>query len=84
MRERRVKMAMTQLKRMRNAQVRMAQPKPVSRIMCDTTMGKMTPPSEDPAAMIPMAMPRFLKNHVDTQPMAGLKRKLAPMAEQTP
>ncbi len=84
MRERSVKIATMQLNRMRKAQVRIAQPNPVSRIICETMIGKMTPPRELPAAMIPIAIPRFLKNQVETQPMAGLKRKQAPMAEQTP
>ena len=57
--------------KMRNAQMRIAQPNPTSGIKCMSMMGKMTPPNEDPAVVSPRAMPRFLKNQVDTQVNAG-------------
>ena len=46
-------------------------------------IGKMTPPSEEPAAVSPSAIPLFLKNHVMTQVIPGPKSIEAPMAEQT-
>ena len=57
--------------KIRNAQIRMAQPKPTSGIKCISMMGKMTPPSDDPAVVRPRAAPRFLKNQVETQVKAG-------------
>ena len=49
-----------------------------------TMIGKMTPPSELPEAMIPNAKARFLKNHVVIVVIAGKKIMLAPTLEQIP
>ena len=56
---------------MRKADALMAQPKPLLTMIRSTIMGKMTPPSELPAAMIPSAKARFLKNQVVVDDMAG-------------
>ena len=70
-RERTVKLAKTINARIRKAQIRIAQPKPTSGISLTTMIGRMTPPREDPAATIPSAAPRFLRNQVDTHVNAG-------------
>ena len=84
MRDLRKKFAKSIKPRMMNAHVRIAHPNPTSSIMRLTMMGNRTPPRLDPLAASPIAMPRFLKNHVDTQDTAGVKMQAAPMAEQTP
>lgn len=55
----------------RNAQILIVQPNPTSTTSRDTIMGNMTPPRLDPAAAIPTAMARFLKNHVMVAENAG-------------
>ena len=63
--ERTVKFAKVSSANIRKAQIRNVQPKPTSGIRWIIIMGKMTPPSEDPATTRPRAAPRFSKNHVD-------------------
>jgi len=46
------------------AQIRIVQPKPTCGISLLTMIGKMTPPSEEPATARPSAAPRFLRNQV--------------------
>ena len=50
----------------------------------ETIIGKMTPPRDDPDAMIPKAVARLLKNHVPVELIAAKKTALAPRALQTP
>jgi hypothetical protein len=50
----------------RKAQIRIVHPKPTSGKRCVIMIGKMTPPSADPAATQPRAAPRFFKNQVVT------------------
>ena len=71
-------------KRIKNAEVLMAQPKETSWMRRDTMIGKRTPPSEDPAAANPIAMPLFLKNQVEQHARDGVKIIEAPIALQTP
>ena len=71
-------MVIVRRKRMRNAQVRIAQGKPMLRTRCDTIMGKTTPPILEPVNMIPRAAPRRLLNHPATQVMARMVSQLAP------
>ena len=66
-----VKQAMLPRPRIKNAQIRMVQPKPTCGMSFSTMIGKMTPPSDDPDAVTPRARARFLKNHVVTADMAG-------------
>ena len=48
----------------------MAQEYLVREIMLLIMMGKMTPPTDEPVTMIPIAVPRFLENQVETQASA--------------
>ena len=64
-RERTVKFAKLSIANIRKAQIRSVQPKPTSGSRWIIMMGKMTPPSEDPATTRPRAAPRFSKNQVD-------------------
>jgi hypothetical protein len=59
-----VRFAMTSMPRMVKAAVRIVHAKPICGISFVTMIGKMTPPSDDPEAVIPNAVARFLKNHV--------------------
>ena len=65
-----VKLAITSMPRIMNAQTLIVQGKPIFGISLLTMMGKITPPSDEPEAMIPNAAARFLKNHVPTELMA--------------
>lgn len=71
MRARTVKIANDRRAKIRNAHIRMVQPKPTSFTRCVTMIGKMTPPSEEPAATRPNACPLFAKNQVETDENAG-------------
>ena len=66
-----VRLAMTIRPKIRNAQIRIVDPKPTSGISFSTMMGKMTPPSDEPEAVIPKARARRLKNQVTTADMDG-------------
>lgn len=55
---------------MRNAAVRIVQGYPTALIMRLIMMGKMTPPTEEPVTIIPIAAPRFLENQVEMQARA--------------
>jgi hypothetical protein len=59
--------------RMRKPQTRIVQPNPILGISLLTMIGKMTPPVEEPAAMIPKAAARFLKNQVGITLIASLQ-----------
>ena len=58
--------------------------KPILGMSLATIIGKITPPIDDPDAMMPIAVARFLKNHVLVELMAAKKIALAPSAEHTP
>lgn len=75
-----VTIAMTCRARIRKAAVLMAQGYPVLRIMRLIMMGKMTPPTDDPVTMMPMAAPRFLENQVETQASASSRRTSVSMS----
>src|SRR2546421_12750691 len=55
-----VRFAKTSSARIKNAEMRIAQPNPTSLFKWLTMMGRITPPRLDPAAVIPKACPRFL------------------------
>lgn len=80
----RVTLAIPNMKRMRNAQIRIAQGKPTSGIRRVTMMGKITPPRLDPEAVTPSAKARRLANHVLTELTEALKIALAPIGLQIP
>ena len=67
MRERTVRLPMMSMARMRKAQVRMVQPKPMLLTIRSTMIGKMTPPRLEPDATMPKASARRRKNHVGTE-----------------
>lgn len=66
-----VRFAITIMASIRNAVMRIDQPKPTWAMRRRIMMGKMTPPREDPDAVIPRANARRLKNQVETQATAG-------------
>lgn len=66
-----VKLAMMSMPRNMKATALIVQGNPILGMSFETIMGKMTPPSDDPAAMTPNAVARFLKNHVPTELMAA-------------
>lgn len=57
--------------RIRNAAILMAHPNPTIGTSRATMMGKMTPPTLDPAAVMPRARARCRWNQVDTELTAG-------------
>lgn len=59
-----VRLAMSMSARIRKPQVRIVQPKPILGISLLTIMGKITPPVEEPAAIMPNAAARLWKNQV--------------------
>jgi len=65
-----VTLAMAIKPRMRKPHTRMLQPYPILGMIWDTMIGRMTPPSPDPAAMMPYAAPRFFMNHDVTELVA--------------
>ncbi|KAK9439738.1 uncharacterized protein VB005_07897 [Metarhizium brunneum] len=60
--------------RMRKAPVLMAQGYPTLRIIRLIMMGKMTPPTDKPVAVVPAAALHFLPNQAETQARASLRR----------
>ena len=64
-----VRLAMISIPRIENAAVLMVHGNPISGISLDTMMGKITPPREDPEAIIPNAVARLLKNQVLMEPI---------------
>ena len=66
-----VKLAMTSKPRIKNAATRIVQGNPISGMSRSTSMGKITPPRDEPDAMIPKARARRRKNHVGIVDMAG-------------
>lgn len=79
-----VRLEMVNMKRIRNAQILIAQGKPTWGIRWDTMMGKMTPPKLEPEAMIPRAKARRFANQVLTEFTQALKMALAPSGLQIP
>lgn len=80
----RVRLAMTSIKRMRNAQIRIAQPNWTCGISFDTMIGKITPPRLDPEAVIPSANARRLANQPLTELIEALNIALAPSGLHIP
>jgi hypothetical protein len=56
---------------MRNATLRIAQPKPMVGMRWVTIMGMITPPTEDPETIIPRARARWVVKNGDTAAIAG-------------
>lgn len=69
--DRTVMIAKIKRARIRNAHIRIVQPKPTLGTRCVTMIGNMTPPNDEPAATRPSACPLFAKNHVVTDEKAG-------------
>ena len=69
-----VRIAMICRPRMRKAAALMVQGYPVLWIMRLIMMGKMTPPTDEPVTMMPIAAPRFLENQVEMQASASSHR----------
>lgn len=70
-RERTVRLEIVRRPRMMKPQTRMVHGKPIFGIRFWTKMGNMTPPREEPEAIIPRARARRLWNQVTTVDMAG-------------
>jgi hypothetical protein len=83
-RDRTVRLARMSRPSWRNATIRIAQPKPTSGMSLFTMIGRITPPSPDPAATIPTAKARFFKNHEMAELVAGLNRQQMPIGLQIP
>src|SRR5277367_4343385 len=66
-----VRLAIINMPSIVNAADRMAQGKPTSGISLVTMIGRTTPPKDEPEAMTPKAVARFLKNQVPTQAIAA-------------
>ena len=66
-----VRLAMMRRPRMRKAETRIVQGKPILGMRFWTRIGKITPPREDPLAMIPKARALLWKNQVATADSAG-------------
>ena len=64
-----VTLAMRSIPRIMNAAALIVHGNPISGISFDTMMGKITPPRDDPEAIIPKAVARLLKNQVLVEPM---------------
>lgn len=64
-----VTLAIRSMPRIMNAAALIVQGNPISGINLDTNIGKITPPRDDPEAMIPKAVARFLKNQVLMEPI---------------
>jgi hypothetical protein len=58
---------------MRNAAARTPHANPTESKSRFNIIGKQTPPNEDPETVIPIANPRFFRNHVFIHRMAVLK-----------
>lgn len=67
--DRTAKLANISRAKIKNAQMRIAHANPTSGMRWISMMGKITPPSEDPATASPMAAPLFARNHVETSNM---------------
>lgn len=61
-----VVMVMTIIPRNMKATVLIDHPKPIFGMSRVRIIGKMTPPNDEPDAMMPIAVSRFLINHVET------------------
>ena len=66
-----IKLAMTSRPRIKKAATRIVQGNPISGMSRVTRIGKITPPRDEPDAMIPKAKARRRKNQVETVDMAG-------------
>jgi hypothetical protein len=65
-----VRFAMISSPKIKNAAARIVHGNPIFGMSFETIMGKMTPPSDDPDAMTPNAVARFLKNQVPMELIA--------------
>jgi hypothetical protein len=65
-----VKFAMTSIPRIKKAAALIVHGYPIWGMSFETMIGKITPPREEPDAMMPKAAARFLKNHVPTELIA--------------
>jgi len=79
-----VRLARAHMPKIMNAVDLIVHGKPILGMSLATIIGKITPPIDDPDAMMPIAVARFLKNHVLVELMAAKKIALAPSAEHTP
>ena len=70
-----VKIAISCRNRIKNAAERIAQGYPADLISRFIMIGKIMPPIEEPVAMIPNAMPRFVVNHVEIELIAKVQDK---------
>ena len=66
-----VKLAMISMPSMRKAQALIVHGNPTFGIRCETMMGKITPPRDDPDAIIPKDAALFLKNQVPFELIAA-------------
>lgn len=64
-----VRLEMMSIPRIMNAAALIVHGNPILGISFDTMMGKITPPREDPEAIIPNAVARLLKNQVLMEPI---------------
>jgi hypothetical protein len=79
-----VRLATAHMPKIMNAADLIVHGNPIFGMSLETIIGKITPPKDDPDAMVPKAVARFLKNHVPVELMAAKKIALAPSAEHTP
>lgn len=66
------------------AMMRVAHSKPTLGNNCCNASGKMTPPSDPPAAAMPVALPRFTRKKWLAAANAGVKIRLVPRPPRTP
>ena len=66
-----VKLAIINIPKSINAAALIVQGNPIFEMSFETIIGITTPPSEDPEAIIPNAVARFLKNHVPMELIAA-------------
>lgn len=83
-RDRKTRLDIPSINRIRKAQILIAQGNPTSGMRCDTMIGKITPPKLDPEAITPRAKARRFPNQVTTEFTQALKMALAPSALQIP
>ena len=65
-----VRFAIMSIPRIKNAAARMVQGNPIRGMSFETMIGYITPPKEEPDAITPNAVARFLKNQVPIEPIA--------------
>ncbi len=65
-----VKLAIMSMPNMVKATALIVQGNPICGISLETMIGRITPPNDEPEAIVPNAVARFLKNHVPTELIA--------------